>query len=134
MAGVGGLSRLEDIRISTQISLIAQFLPHFEILNFREGPWTEVGNFTNHQDMFGDLDWGSTMITVRILPIHFSFSFEGGWPGLVEYGTLSTLSIQPGFPYFPKSAVSDSARDVLLVYIASNGAHVRVHVRSAPGS
>ena len=31
-----------------------------------EGLWIEVGDFTNHQDMFGDLDWGPTMVTVRI--------------------------------------------------------------------
>ena len=63
-AGVGGLSNPEDVRISPQKSLIARFVPHFGNLDVLEGLWTEVGNFTNHQEMFGDLDWSSTMITV----------------------------------------------------------------------
>ena len=72
MAGVGGFSNPEDIRIGTQISLIARFVPHFGNLGILEGLWTVVGNFTNHQ-MFGDLDWGSTMITVSGHSIPFSF-------------------------------------------------------------
>ena len=77
MAGVGGLSNPEDIGIGTQISLITRFVPHFGNLNILEGLWTKVDNFTNHQDMFGDLDWGSTMITVRILLIFLFFLFYG---------------------------------------------------------
>ena len=66
MASVGGLTDPEDVRTGTQISLIRRFVPDFGNFNIQEGFWAEVGNFTNHQDMFGDLDWRSTMITVRM--------------------------------------------------------------------
>ena len=76
MAGIGGLSNPEDVRIGTLISLIASFVPHFGNLSILEGLWSEVGNFTNHQKMFGDLDWSSTMITVSRCSFSFSFLFR----------------------------------------------------------
>ena len=39
MAGVGGLSNPEDVRVSTQISLIARFVHHFGNIGILEGLW-----------------------------------------------------------------------------------------------
>ena len=70
MAGVGGLKHPEDVRLATQISLIGRLIPYFGNLTILEGLWIEVGNSTNHQDTFRQLDWGSLTLTVSIVSIH----------------------------------------------------------------
>ena len=72
MAGIGGLKDPEDVRLGTQISLIGRFVPLFGNLTILEGLRTEVGNSTNHQDAFRQLDWGSLTLTVSIT---FTLSF-----------------------------------------------------------
>ena len=71
--GTGGMTNPEDVRMGTQISLIGRFVPHFGDLIILEGHWTEVGNYTNHQEMFGELDWSSTTLTVRMKLHLFTF-------------------------------------------------------------
>ena len=63
MASAGGLTN-KDVRKGTQISLIGRFVPYFGDIVILKGLWAEVGIFTNHQHMFGDLDWSSTTLTV----------------------------------------------------------------------
>ena len=77
MAGVGGLKDPEDVRLATQISLIGRLIPHFGNLTVLEGLWAEVGNSTNDQDIFRQLDWGSLTLTVSIRLI-FSLSNQRG--------------------------------------------------------
>ena len=74
MAGAGGLTSPEDVRLGTQISLIGRFVPYFGDFTILQRLWTEVGNFTNHQDLFGNLDWSSTALTVSI-PLCFRCNF-----------------------------------------------------------
>ena len=63
MSSAGGLTNFEDIRSGTQRSLVGRFVPYFGDLATLQGLWTEVGNFTNHQELFGNLDWSSTRLT-----------------------------------------------------------------------
>ena len=67
MASAGGLTNSEDVRLGIQVSLIGRFVPYFGDLTILQGLWAEVGNFTNHQDLFGNFDWSSTTLTVRTL-------------------------------------------------------------------
>ena len=78
MSGAGGLTNFEDIRSGTQISLIGRFVPYFGDLATLQGLWTEVGNFTNHQELFGNLDWSSTRLTVCVALTNFIFN-HGFW-------------------------------------------------------
>ena len=55
MASAGRITCPEDLRLGTQLSLIGRANPHFGYLTVLEGLWTEVGNFTNHQDLFDSL-------------------------------------------------------------------------------
>ena len=71
MAGVGGLKDPEAVRLATQISLIGRLIPYFGNLTVLEGLWIEVGNSTNHQNTFRQLDWGSLTLTVTIAFILF---------------------------------------------------------------
>ena len=64
MANAGRLTNLQDVRLGTQISLIGGTIPHFGNLALLEGLWAEVGNFTNHQDTFRQLDWSFITLTV----------------------------------------------------------------------
>ena len=66
MASAGGIACPEDLRLGTQLSLIGRAVPHFGNLAILEGLWAEVGNFTNHQDSFRQLDWSSLTLTVSL--------------------------------------------------------------------
>ena len=66
MASAGGIACPEDLRLGTQLSLIGRAVPHFGNLTILEGLWAEVGNFTNHQDSFRQLDWSSLTLTVSL--------------------------------------------------------------------
>ena len=67
MASAGGLASPDDVRLGTQISLIGRLVPYSGDITLLQGLWSEVGNFTNHQELFGDLDWSSITLTVRVL-------------------------------------------------------------------
>ena len=54
MANAGGLTSPEDLRV-----------PQFGDLTVLKGLWAEVGNFTNHQDVFRQLDWSSITLTAN---------------------------------------------------------------------
>ena len=66
MASAGGISCPEDLRLGIQLSLIGRAIPHFGNLAVLERLWAEVGNFTNHQDSFRQLDWSSITLTVSL--------------------------------------------------------------------
>ena len=123
MSGAGGLTSSEDIRSGTQVSLIGRFVPYFGDLATLQGLWAEVGNFTNHQELFGTLDWSSTNLTVCIALHSFIFLLVEHFLGRGERGFLTgclthvsfqmriisfTGNLSPHFPawYGRRSAVS----------------------------
>ena len=57
-----------DVRLGSQISLLGLFTKPCGNISVLQSLWTEVGAFTNHQDLFSDLDWGSSTLTVCISP------------------------------------------------------------------
>ena len=81
MSSAGGLTNFEDIRSGTQISLVGRFVPYFGDLATLQGLWTEVGNFTNHQELFGNLDWSSTRLTVCVALTDLIFNYGFGEKG-----------------------------------------------------
>ena len=93
MSSAGGLTNFEDIRSGTQISLIGRFVPYFGDLATLQGLWTEVGNFTNHQELFGNLDWSSTRLTVCVALTDLIFNYGFGEKRGRIHNKLSILYI-----------------------------------------
>ena len=91
MSSAGGLTSSEDIRSGTQISLIGRFVPYFGNLATLQGLWTEVGNFTNHQELFGDIYWSSTKLTVCIVFAYLPFNTDFG--GMKKGFVIDRLSL-----------------------------------------
>ena len=66
VATMGGTSSPDELRMTTQISLIGLFAPHGGDLALLRNLWTRFGAFTSHQGFFSDFDWRSDNLTVSI--------------------------------------------------------------------
>ena len=64
MATLGGTSSPDELRMSTQISLIGILLPQREVLSLLRKLWTRFESFTSHQDFLSDIDWRGENLTV----------------------------------------------------------------------
>ena len=60
MTTLGGSSNPDELRMTTQISLIGGDLSLLRNL------WTRFGTFTSHQVFFSDFDWRADNLTVSI--------------------------------------------------------------------
>ena len=63
---MGGTSSPDELRMTTQISLIGLFAPHGGDLALLRNLWTRFGTFSSHQGFFSDFDWRSDNLTVSI--------------------------------------------------------------------
>ena len=66
VATLGGTSSSDELRMTTQISLIGLFVPHGGDLSLLRTLWTRFGVFTSHQVFFSDFAWSVDNLTVSI--------------------------------------------------------------------
>ena len=66
VATLGGKSNPDELRMTTQISLIGTFVPRGGDLSLLRNLWTQFGVFTSHQGFFSDFDWQADNLTVSI--------------------------------------------------------------------
>ena len=69
MSTLAGSSSPDELRMSTQISLIGLFVPHGGNMALVRNLWTCFGAFTSHQGFFSDFDWRPDNLTVSIIPL-----------------------------------------------------------------
>ena len=67
VATLGGKSNPDELRMTTQISLIGTFVPRGGDLSLLRNLWTQFGVFTSHQGFFSDFDWRADNLTVSMI-------------------------------------------------------------------
>ena len=73
VATLEGSSSPDELRTTTQISLIGLFVPHGGDLALLRTLWTRFGTFTSHQGFFSDFDWRADNLTVSIASIYVAW-------------------------------------------------------------
>ena len=86
----GGGTTPANVRLGTNISLQGLFTRHCSNLSVLQALWTEVGAFTNHQDLFSDLDWGPSTLTVCIAWLVLSLNLDSN-PGCNQFCSFQTI-------------------------------------------
>ena len=67
VATFGGTANPDELRMTTQISLIGTFVPHGGDLSLLKSLWSQFRVFTSHQGFFSDFDWGAGNLTVSVI-------------------------------------------------------------------